>query len=655
MADIVLLSEPMSQWRPGEQIEKRWDVQEVLEGGCGVVYVVFDQKFRRQLAVKTFKDTTTPVIDQAAFVRESTAWIRLDHHPNVVQAYFALQLLDRPHLFLEYVPRGDLRHWIISAENRHRLREGLRLAIEICDGLSHIYAYGIAAHRDIKPENFLLSADGQLKVTDFGLASMQAPHRSLSTTGLHTEPGGTPAYMPPEQFFLGSVGKSADVYAFGLVLFELLTGRHPLADWLGPYDEPWQWARVHQTVIPDLEHAGIPARLQILLERCLAKDSRNRFSGFETIRSILAEEYRARAGIAIPCPPVRQLDSTELGLKAAGLFEIGFADEATECVLRILALEEPQDELYLCYERVVSLLELFTFNNPGWRSGIGPTLLCGLAPGRALIKEPVPGFPETLELLENILRNDPKHSSALEMKARLLLIGGRYKSALAAFRDAIKSKPADHGWKDRLTALPIYHIRFWTQEVPHQPDSDFNIVECYRIAAELGHTRAKYELGLLYLRGKGVEQSMFQAFVWLVLAARAGYSQALAPLEDVYNFLQKDEYFQLDSRRPSALAHAKHNLGSAYYFGNGTDQDYSEAANWFREAADMGSADSRYNLGLMYKTGRGVVKDLAVAYYWLHLAALQGDKNALAMRDSLTAEMSPAQMEAASALVKRGI
>ena len=123
-------------------------------------------------------------------------------------------------------------------------------------------------------------------------------------------------------------------------------------------------------------------------------------------------------------------------------------------------------------------------------------------------------------------------------------------------------------------------------------------------------------------------------------------------MEEVYNFLQKDEYFQLDSRRPSALAQAKHNLGSAYYFGSGTEQNYSEAANWFREAADMGSADSRYNLGLMYKNGQGVVKDLVMAYYWLHLAALQGDKDAGTIRDSLAAVMSPAQMAAVSTLLQ---
>ncbi len=197
------------------------------------MYVVFDDKFRWPFAVKTFKEMGDAGHDHEAFIRESTAWIRLDHHPHVVQAYFALHLAEKPHLFLEYVAGGNLRQWIAAKRNRGRVRDGLRLAIQICDGLAHIYAHGIAAHRDIKPENFLLTAEEDLKVTDFGLVSMQAPNRDLGARGLHTQPGGTPAYMPPEQFLVGSVDKSADVYALGIVLFEILTGRHPFADLAG--------------------------------------------------------------------------------------------------------------------------------------------------------------------------------------------------------------------------------------------------------------------------------------------------------------------------------------------------------------------------------------------------------------------------------------
>src|SRR5471030_2260254 len=126
----------MSQWQIGDWIAKRWEVQKVLEGGCGLVYVVFDHQFRRPLGAKTYKNLTTIATDEAAFVREATTWIRLDHHPSVTQAFFLLHFANKPYLFLEYVVGGNLRKWINSVRTDTRLREGLRLAIEICDGLS---------------------------------------------------------------------------------------------------------------------------------------------------------------------------------------------------------------------------------------------------------------------------------------------------------------------------------------------------------------------------------------------------------------------------------------------------------------------------------------------------------------------------------------
>jgi serine/threonine protein kinase len=137
----------MSQWQIGDWIAKRWEVQKVLEGGCGLVYVVFDHQFRRPLGAKTYKNLTTIATDEAAFVREATTWIRLDHHPSVTQAFFLLHFANKPYLFLEYVVGGNLRKWINSVRTDTRLREGLRLAIEICDGLSHIYERGVAAQR----------------------------------------------------------------------------------------------------------------------------------------------------------------------------------------------------------------------------------------------------------------------------------------------------------------------------------------------------------------------------------------------------------------------------------------------------------------------------------------------------------------------------
>ena len=371
----------------------------MLEGGCGVVHIVFDHEFRRHLAVKTFKHISIGAIDQATFIREATAWIRLDHHSRVVQAFFVLHFSGRPHLFLEYIPGGNLRQWMASVGGKTRVQDGLRLGVEICDGLSHIYARGIAAHRDLKPENCLLSADGHIKVTDFGLASIQRTERDPIQKGVQTQPAGTPAYMPPEQFYVGSVNASADIYSLGVLLYEILLGRHPFEDWLSLTDDPWKWAHVHQTVAPNIRKAGLPAQLQTLLDRCLSKDPKNRYQSVDPIREILASEYRAVTGVSVQVATARPLDSTEMELKAVGLLEMNLAADAAECVLEVLNLDESQDELYQSYERALSLLHFCEFSNPGWRSGIGAVLLCGLAPGRTFIREPAAGLNEALEFL----------------------------------------------------------------------------------------------------------------------------------------------------------------------------------------------------------------------------------------------------------------
>ena len=537
-----------------------------------------------------------------------------------------------------------------SVPSKNRFHEGLRLAVELCDGLSHLYARGIAAHRDLKPENCLLSSDGHLKVTDFGIASLQAPNQS----GVRTLPGGSPAYMPPEQFYVGSLNQSADVYSFGILLFELLTGRHPFARWFSPRMKWEQWEQLHQKLKAHFKGSELPDPIQKLLSRCFAKDYRDRYQNFAPIREVLAFEYLAATRKTLLVPQSVPLDSTELELKAFGLYELNLPDEAAECLIGVLERDGSQDELYLSYERVASLLDFGKRNNEGWSSGVAFVLICGLAVGRTFIKEPAPGVSEAIDLLETIVNKNPGRSSALEMKARVLLVAGRYKSALPAFREAILSKPGDEKWRVKLTELAFYQIRVWTQELPHQPDSDVNITECCRLAAELGNPDAQYLFGLACLQGKGVELSPIQSFVWLFLASRNGNPESLRALEEVFEFLQKNENFQLDTKRPSALAQAKHNLGSAYFFGNGTQRDYKEAAKWFREAAEMGLADSRYNLGLMYRDGQGVEKDLPTAYVWLSLAAGQGDENALAMRNAVGSAMSPTDWVAASALAQRG-
>src|ERR1044071_3278550 len=163
-----------TEWQIGDRVQNRWQICDIKRGGMGIVYVVYDYEHRNAYAAKTFQDEVfarNPVLAQR-FTQESLTWVNLDAHQNIAQARFVQTIKGKPYLFLEYVSGGDLSDWIGSQRLTEDLLQVLRFAIHFCDGMTHALSKGIQAHRDIKPQNCLITRDGTLKVTDFGLAKM---------------------------------------------------------------------------------------------------------------------------------------------------------------------------------------------------------------------------------------------------------------------------------------------------------------------------------------------------------------------------------------------------------------------------------------------------------------------------------------------------
>ncbi|MBK5292027.1 MAG: protein kinase [Acidobacteriia bacterium] len=188
------------------------------EGGMGVVWKALDTRLHRTVALKLISSSALDNVEnRARLLREARAAASL-HHPSVCTIFEIDETY--PYLVMEFVEGGTLKERIGGRPLPYS--EALAIATQVAEGLCAAHGKGIV-HRDIKPANILLNLQGQAKITDFGLA--QLTEQTFLTQ--HGQAMGTPAYMAPEQLRGESVGRRADIWAFGLVLHEMLTGRLP--------------------------------------------------------------------------------------------------------------------------------------------------------------------------------------------------------------------------------------------------------------------------------------------------------------------------------------------------------------------------------------------------------------------------------------------
>jgi tetratricopeptide (TPR) repeat protein len=326
------------QWNVGDRIENRYEIHKILRGGMGIVYLVYDHEWREVYAAKTFQDEVFARIPGTAdrFMIEARSWVSLDAHQNVVQALLVEKIRGKPFLFLEYVSGGDLGSWIGTPRLTQDLPQVLRFAIQFCDGMSHALSKGVRAHRDIKPQNCLVTQDNILKVTDFGLAkifdgtSVDEPRATSSPAGLSVhlslsgEAAGTCTHMAPEQFDDAKhVDLRADVYSFGVMLFQMVKGKLPFVG------QTWdEFARLHRTS-PAPPLASGQASLDAIVRKCLSKASAERYASFEALREELAAMYQNITGQIAPLPVLgRELRAAELINKGNALWSLGRFEEA---------------------------------------------------------------------------------------------------------------------------------------------------------------------------------------------------------------------------------------------------------------------------------------------------------------------------------------
>ena len=261
-----------------QQIGPYTITREIGRGGMGVVYLARDQNLDRPVAIKALPAKFADDADRLArFQREAKLLASLNH-PNIATV-FGLEEVDGHHyLIMEYLDGESLIEYL--NRNRNSWRKCVEAAAAIADALAAAHAKGVV-HRDIKPDNVRFTEGGVVKVLDFGLAlpiAAESDDSGIATVRMETQPGavmGTPGYMSPEQVRGKPADPRSDIFAFGCLLHEMLTGRptfarDTVADSMAATlkDDP---AGPVQTGVQ------IPTELDLVVMRCLEKQPNDRF------------------------------------------------------------------------------------------------------------------------------------------------------------------------------------------------------------------------------------------------------------------------------------------------------------------------------------------------------------------------------------------
>ena len=296
----------------------RYDIIRVLgKGAMGLVYEARDPNLDRRVAIKTIK--VENLSDEAAaeyearFRTEARSAARLQH-PNIVSVYDSDRHGDMAYLVMEFIQGEDLKQHLDGGK-RYSLTQSLGMANDMLSALNYAHRQNIV-HRDVKPANLLIESNGRVKLTDFGVARIQDSGEATRTQGTMV---GTLKYMSPEQVQGVPIDARADLFAVGVVLYQLLTGKRP-------FDGDTDFAIIQQIIghtpaAPSTYSSALPAAIDAVVARALAKKRDQRFATAQDFSDAL-KEAGGHALDPTVVPPVSQAGrlagmATDTGIQAS--------------------------------------------------------------------------------------------------------------------------------------------------------------------------------------------------------------------------------------------------------------------------------------------------------------------------------------------------
>ena len=474
-------------FKVGDMIAGRYHILDVFGGegrsSMGIVYMCHDDSYNQVIALKTLQNRyleSKRITD--SFKREALAWIQLGKHPHIVKAHWVRRLDDRMFIACEFIdPDAAGRNSLTSfLDSPFRLNRVLKWAIQFCYGMEYAHTRGVAVHRDIKPDNIMVTGEGDIKITDFGLVGLwdtiDQPDEITSLvrtnrTGLtylsafnNRIVAGSPPWMAPEQFY-GVAKVNSDVYSFGVVLYQLINnGVHPFSPQRGD-----TWAVAHKTYpVPEVPENGKP--LANIIRKCLEKRRDKRYSHFaemrEDLERVFRKEVTRKTGEHPPAPPViEEVRDAELINKGMSLTNLGLLEEG---------IRQYREGLKM---------------NPG--SASAHYNLANALAEKALLGEAIAQYRQAVKL-------DPDMTAAYFNLGMTLFRMNRVDEAITAYNEALRTDP---GLSEAYVNLGVAYSK---------KGMSSQAVESYKEAVRVrpDFAEAHYKLGLTFFAKDSLEEAI---------------------------------------------------------------------------------------------------------------------------------------------------
>lgn len=497
-------------------------IRELGKGGAARVYLAKHQRLDIEVALKVMSPALAVDEDyNKRFVREGQTIAKLNH-PGIIKVYDIDVVSFRPYIAMEYLPRGSLKE---RMDEPLSPRKAVHILSEVADALAYAHKEGLI-HRDVKPENILFNAKESPILTDFGIAKYESSDTALTSVGIVV---GTPRYISPEQAQGLGCDARTDIYALGIMLYEMLIGSPP---YNAKGSMSLLYAHIHDP-IPKLPPSL--SRFQNLLESLLAKEPQDRLESC----SLLVQRLRELSDQTKVALSVGKMDVSEARasrrrkVKSSSRFWLG---TAVTCLGMIL----------------IGWLVLFQLNS-----------------SRSLEQATISDFKG---MISRLLEPSNEHAKKEQTVNEKSVVD---RTKIVEDGNSIPTHV------DAIQAFATAEAYYYGSGVSEDKTA---AISWYQKAAEQGHSIAQYYLGVAYGNGVGVEQDDDKAIHWLYQAAHqgekgAGYNLILAKL------FGSDLDYETAAKFAKQLAEEKYSpvyriLGWMYNTGTGVKSSLVQSVRW---------------------------------------------------------------------------